>query len=114
MKNIILLITILLLVSCNKEERQIYDTWEVYESYWRNTNLESWQLALWQSPDCKITKDSWSPYIEGKCTSLDGDIILEEPDGNTYYYVYYESIDEIEFNVINSESVHCFKRKFRR
>lgn len=114
MRNILLLITVLLLVSCNKEEKQIYGTWTVYEAYSRSTNQEQWKLATWQSPDCKITKTSWEPYIESSCKTSDGLIVLDVPNGNTYSYVYYEDKDEIEFDIINSNGVHCWKRLLKR
>jgi hypothetical protein len=114
MKNLLAIITILLLVSCNKEERGLKDTWIVYQSYTRSTNQQNWQDATYNNPfECKITNDSWSLLIDGKCNWGNGEIIPEVPNNNKYYYTYTKSTDEIRFDVYTGDLYH-WKRFLKR
>jgi len=117
MKNLLFMITILLLVSCNKEERSLKDTWIIYQSYNRSTNQQNWKDATYgQQLECKITNDSWSLLIEGKCTWGNGEIIpeVENSTPNTkYYYTYTKSTDEIRFDVYYG-NLYAWKRFLKR
>lgn len=114
MKNLLFMITILLLVSCNKEQRTIKGKWEVIQHSYRSNGNQVWQKANWKSPNLTVTKNTWEPYIEGKCV-IDGESIIPDiQTGYTYSYDYIESIDQLYLNMFNSNGDWIKKLIFER
>jgi len=105
MKTILTIITILLLVSCNKEnkeERLITGNWI---SYYIETYNNNQPLAINEyntDIPVKITKDSWWPLIEGNCTMDNGTIINDVDDHYSYIYDYNYSNNEIKLKAIST------------
>lgn len=96
------MITILLLVSCNKEERQITGNWIYYygESYNNNNPLAVDEVNT--NISVKITKNSWSPLIEGNCIMNNGIITTDVYDNYNYSYEYNNLTDEIKLKAIST------------
>lgn len=118
MKNLLFMLTILLLVGCKKEEKQIYDKWYVYEHYTRSTNTANWKWLNPYEGVVTITKDSWNPLIHedfGKVTTNpDGTIILENQENIYYDYVYNKSTEILQLNTYINDiwvSKEYLKRK---
>lgn len=103
MRNLIMIFTILLLVSCNKEERKIYDKWIATE-YW---NKESPTMAFEKCDGCvevevDITKDSWYPLIEGEVYIGENNTLIESDPDRHYTYQYYEKENKLILNAYHS------------
>ncbi len=116
MKKLWYIFTILLLVSCNKEERKIYGKWENYESYTRSSENQPWELVDYFAKEIEITKNSWSiiPESAGKVTTYNGTVITENPIDVRIEYTYFKNIDELEIREYNKLNLNFIKIKLRR
>ncbi len=97
-------------VGCNKELRTIKGEWKVVQHSYRSEGTENWQEATWASPNLKVTKSTWEPYIEGKCV-VEGEHVLPEVATDfTYAYDYIESIDELRLNMFKKSDGDWIKK----
>lgn len=114
MKNLLFIFTILLLVSCNKEQRSIKGEWKVIYHGIKYSGTESWQEASWESPNLTVTKNTLEPYIDGKCTINGENILPEVSTEYSYIYNYTESTDQLYLNMFNSQGEWIKKLIFER
>lgn len=116
MKKLWFIFTILLLVSCNKEERKIYGKWEIYESWIRSAETTPWELANFFVKEMEITKDSWSiiPKSAGKVTISEGIVITENSIDSRFEYTYFKDNDELEIRTYDVLGFYHIRHKLRR
>ena len=66
------------------------------------------------SPNLTVTKNTWEPYIEGKCIIEGEHIIPENYTEYTYSYNYSEISNELKLNVFDSSGNWIKKLIFER
>ena len=115
MKKSLIVISVFLFISCEKENKHLFGTWDVYETQKRDINW-NWEIATNDYKDCIIGRNKWEPYIIGKCEIENGVITpkSKELNGGSFTYEYNSSTDEIIFNRFSVYGEKIFIHKLKR